>query len=361
MPYTPLPLKPGQGKPWLDYGNSVYDNVAQLLVDLPALKADAATTTAQAAQIIATRAPINSPTFTGTVSGVTKAHVGLGNVDNTADAEKVFTAAQITTGTIDAARLPAQLAGIRTRTPANEQTPTASNWQPRPAGFGLVVAVGAPPAPSDAQAGDLHVPLTAVAATAGTTFGQADGTAWPAPWVVAKMPTGGSAVVTANEGRLTTGSAVGAYSSTDAVAVRHSNQAANVDITFTVRRITNDSSPALVLRADNATLDPSAGLVIPMSGTTVTVSQVSGWTYTAIGTPAAKPWTVGAALKVRVSAQGSTIRVRQWPAASTEPATWDVTATTTATATGYLGFVVKPGNTAGAYVAAVDDITVQLG
>jgi len=42
-----------------------------------------------------TYAPIASPTFTGTVSGVTKAHVGLANVDNTSDANKpVSTAAQ---------------------------------------------------------------------------------------------------------------------------------------------------------------------------------------------------------------------------------------------------------------------------
>ena len=42
-----------------------------------------------------TYAPIASPTFTGTVSGVTKSMVGLGNVDNTTDANKpVSTAAQ---------------------------------------------------------------------------------------------------------------------------------------------------------------------------------------------------------------------------------------------------------------------------
>ena len=40
------------------------------------------------------KAPLASPTFTGTVSGVTKAMVGLGNVDNTTDASKpVSTAA----------------------------------------------------------------------------------------------------------------------------------------------------------------------------------------------------------------------------------------------------------------------------
>ncbi len=44
---------------------------------------------------VSTYAPIASPTFTGTVSGVTKSMVGLGNVDNTSDADKpVSTATQ---------------------------------------------------------------------------------------------------------------------------------------------------------------------------------------------------------------------------------------------------------------------------
>ena len=37
---------------------------------------------------IATKAPLASPVFTGTVSGVTKSMVGLGNVNNTSDADK---------------------------------------------------------------------------------------------------------------------------------------------------------------------------------------------------------------------------------------------------------------------------------
>jgi hypothetical protein len=46
-----------------------------------------------------TYAPIASPTFTGTVSGVTKSMVGLGNVDNTTDANKpVSTATQTALG-----------------------------------------------------------------------------------------------------------------------------------------------------------------------------------------------------------------------------------------------------------------------
>ncbi len=39
------------------------------------------------------KAPTANPTFTGTVSGVTKSHVGLGNVDNTSDADKPISSA----------------------------------------------------------------------------------------------------------------------------------------------------------------------------------------------------------------------------------------------------------------------------
>jgi len=42
---------------------------------------------------IDTKAPTASPTFTGTVSGITKSMVGLGNVDNTADADKPVSSA----------------------------------------------------------------------------------------------------------------------------------------------------------------------------------------------------------------------------------------------------------------------------
>ena len=67
---------------------------------------------------IDTKAPIASPTFTGTVSGITKSMVGLGNVDNTADSAKPVSTAQQTaldlkadkasptfTGTVNAANL----------------------------------------------------------------------------------------------------------------------------------------------------------------------------------------------------------------------------------------------------------------
>jgi hypothetical protein len=64
------------------------DEIAAAIGDDPAFFTTIATG-------LATKAPIASPTFTGTVSGVTKGHVGLGNVDNTSDANKpVSTATQ---------------------------------------------------------------------------------------------------------------------------------------------------------------------------------------------------------------------------------------------------------------------------
>lgn len=45
---------------------------------------------------LASKAPLNSPAFTGTPTGITKAHVGLGNVDNTTDAAKPISTATAT-------------------------------------------------------------------------------------------------------------------------------------------------------------------------------------------------------------------------------------------------------------------------
>jgi hypothetical protein len=59
-----------------------------------ALTADESTA-ASLATLVGTKAPSANPTFTGTVQGITKSMVGLGNVDNTSDANKpVSTATQ---------------------------------------------------------------------------------------------------------------------------------------------------------------------------------------------------------------------------------------------------------------------------
>ena len=355
MPFVPLPTKPNPGGPWLDAGNAWHDNIGALITDVPALRADLASTNTTLAGLLATKAPRDSPTFTGTVTGVTKAMVGLGAVDNTADAAKQFTAGQVVSGSLDPARLPVLVAALRRRTATNEATPTASNWEPRPTGYPLVLNVGAPPAPADAAAGDLHVaPITAT--TVGTTFTLPDGSAWPSPWTVAKMPTGGAANVQAGTGRLTTGATTGNYSSVDAVSVRHANQAANVDVAFTIRHVTSNAYPRLVLRCDNTTLDPANGLVVMFAEGVVRVQQVVGWSYSTIG-QAAKTWTVGTDYRCRVRAAGGTVQARVWAASASEPSTWDVTGTTTVTAAGYYGFWVGCGSAAAAQTASFDDIT----
>lgn len=74
---------------------------------------------------LGTKAPLNSPSFTGTVSGVSKAMVGLGNVDNTSDASKpVSTATQAALATKEPVIAPGTSAqyyrGDKTMQPLNK-------------------------------------------------------------------------------------------------------------------------------------------------------------------------------------------------------------------------------------------------
>jgi|694.fasta_scaffold34675_11 hypothetical protein len=65
------------------------------LNELAAALGDDANFASTVTNALAAKAPLASPTFTGTVSGITKAMVGLGSVDNTADVAKpVSTATQ---------------------------------------------------------------------------------------------------------------------------------------------------------------------------------------------------------------------------------------------------------------------------
>lgn len=76
---------------------NVQDAVNELQGDIDTNTSDIATNTASIAGLdstyatdadVALKADIASPTFTGTVSGITKAMVGLGSVDDTSDADK---------------------------------------------------------------------------------------------------------------------------------------------------------------------------------------------------------------------------------------------------------------------------------
>ena len=78
---------------------SSFDTLKELSDALAADETAAATLTTlvgtklASATAAATYAPIASPTFTGTVNGITKAMVGLGNVDNTSDSSKPISTA----------------------------------------------------------------------------------------------------------------------------------------------------------------------------------------------------------------------------------------------------------------------------
>jgi hypothetical protein len=155
-----------------------------------------ASTTAAA---LAAKAPINNPTFTGTVGGITKAMVGLSAVDNTSDAAKPVSTAQLNAlnqrvvvvnhGSVANTTRPAGASSVHwigTVTPLNmtdadiyvgpsglagggtgggSSGPDANTagyrfrinsttWEPRPTGYKLVIAVGADPSPTDQQAND---------------------------------------------------------------------------------------------------------------------------------------------------------------------------------------------------------------
>jgi hypothetical protein len=76
----------------ISYVNGVTSGI-QAQIDTK-LATSTAASTYETISNVALKAPLADPTFTGTVSGVTKAHVGLGNVDNTADSDKPVSTAQ---------------------------------------------------------------------------------------------------------------------------------------------------------------------------------------------------------------------------------------------------------------------------
>ena len=164
MAYPSIPPRPAYDTDWTALGDAWHAALTQALSDDPVIRADLTEVKGRVSSLASGLAPTANPSFTGTVTGISKGMVGLGNVDNTADAAKAIDGAQITTGTLDPARLPAGCAAIRTRLPAGEANPSATNWAARPSGYPLVLSIGAPPGPVDALATDIHVP-TATAAS----------------------------------------------------------------------------------------------------------------------------------------------------------------------------------------------------
>jgi len=104
--------------------NSVIDSAPGALNTLDELAAalgDDANFAGSVTNSLALKAPLASPTFTGLVSGVTKSMVGLGNVDNTSDANK-----PISTATQTALDLKATQTALELKAPLASPTFTGS-------------------------------------------------------------------------------------------------------------------------------------------------------------------------------------------------------------------------------------------
>lgn len=109
------------------------------------------------------KAPINNPTFTGTVGGITKTMVGLGNVDNTSDATKNSASATLTNKTLTSPII---------NTPRLNTTSTTGyvwkatdnlgngNWAAESGGGGSLSSVGLTLGTSGTDAGVSGSPLT---------------------------------------------------------------------------------------------------------------------------------------------------------------------------------------------------------
>lgn len=192
MAYPPaMPPRPDRHDQWTAVGDAQHDAIGQAVGDTDDARGDI---TAIRDTIAAARwAPTVDPAFTGAVTGITKEMIGLGNVDNTSDAQIQLAAERMTSGTLAAARLPTDVAGFRVRAPVDERNPTATNWGPRPAGAGVVIAVGAPPSPADAFAGDLHVPAAGTGNTGTPTDPGSTDPSDPGTGTGPNTPTGGPA------------------------------------------------------------------------------------------------------------------------------------------------------------------------
>jgi hypothetical protein len=78
------------------YNFLLYNGLNGVLINDATLSLVATWSSQKSSDQLALKAPVNNPTFTGTVAGVTAAMVGLGNVDNTSDVSKPVSTAQAT-------------------------------------------------------------------------------------------------------------------------------------------------------------------------------------------------------------------------------------------------------------------------
>ena len=356
MAYSTIPPNPAFRARWDAWANTLADNVRELVTDVPAMKTQVTQATTRVSQAeTAITALQNSSASTASTAGTALSTAQAAATSAAAASTAAQTAqAAASQAATDAATSASSVSGLST-TVGTHTTQIASLTSGKADNAALAAVaftgrwadlIGAPTSSGGAAA-----------ILASTTFaGTADGASWPAPWTVGRAPTGGSVTVQSGRGQLATGTTTGNYSSVDGASARYTTQIADFDLVFTFRRVSG-VHVRVVARCDTGSLDPQDGIIVGVDNTALTISTVAGYTYTQHAT-APKTWTQGVDFRVRARAVGGTIQARSWDPAAAEPSTWDVTATTTRLAAGWLGFWAGTGAGTASVVALIDDITL---
>ena len=130
--------------------------------------------TSRAGAAEALLAPIANPTFTGTVSGVTAAMVGLGNVNNTSDANKPVSTAQAAAIAVETSRAQAAEALLAPQATTYTKTETDAKIQAvvgaAPAALDTLVEIATQLASDESAAAALTTAVSLKAPLASPTF-----------------------------------------------------------------------------------------------------------------------------------------------------------------------------------------------
>lgn len=381
---------------------------------------------------LASKAPIASPTFTGTVGGITKSMVGLGNVDNTSDTNKPVSTAQQTAldakyvkpgsgiPEVDLSASVQNKLNTITRQVVSEKTanytiqasdeqslilfnissaatltlpPNSSVVLPigywvevmvtgsgtlsvlgaNAAGVAILVPTGFISTPSSKNVrltvqkvsadtwsvtGPLATgtqpdtsqpvvtPPTSVTTLFSDYFPEADNTVVPTSrWALGVNPSAnGSSVVIGNAMRLRTG-AVGGYSNQDPISRRAVfTDTADLEISFDFKMV-GECYPSVFFRSSRSD-DPGAGVGYQYSMGLTRIELVNNYNTTELATNVGS-YSQNTWYTVKVRASGSSIKVRFWESAGTEPTVWNSSVTNAfKSAGGYVGFRVAGGGTA---------------
>ena len=351
-----IPTKPSYKQRWDGWADSIDAAVRELIVDVPPMKTQVTQATTRVSQAETAITGLQSQQATTSSTASTALSTAQSAATSAGAAQQLAQTAQAAASqaATDAATSASSVSGLST-TVGTHTTQIASLTSGKADNAALAAVaftgrwadlIGAPTSSGGAAA-----------TLASTTFtGTADGASWPTPWTVGRAPTGGSVTVQSERGQLATGTTTGNYSSVDGASARYTTQIADFDLVFTFRRV-GDVHVRVVARCDAGSLDPQDGIVVGVDNTALTIATVAGYTYTQHAT-APKTWTEGVDFRVRVRAVGGTIQARSWDPAAAEPSTWDVTATTTRLAAGWLGFWAGTGASTASVVALIDDITL---